>query len=186
MHEDNRKIYCDDGENLYEVSYNLKDNEVTVIATNNPQILKEYFEKIQNGNNNFSIHAVVCTKSKTHALEKAARVFKKHFEGVAEKVSDAFYEELNNREKYWYAKFIPAAKVLKLTCIKEVPVGYSHNLIFVEVDGGYHKFFAFVKAKEYDAAWENAFILFRDYINDCNDTLDYIDNENCTRASRKE
>lgn len=186
MHEDECKVHCDEGDDLYEVSYNSTSSEITTIQLTSPRILKEYFEKVRNEDDKSSICTVVCAKSETHALEKAVRVFKKHFEDVAEKISDIFYEELNNREKYWYAKFIPAAKVLKLTCIREIPVGYSHNLIFVEEEGGYPKFFAFVKAKEYDAAWEKAFVLFRDYINDCNDTLDYIDSENCTRASRKE
>ena len=67
--------------------------------------------------------------------------------------------------------------MLKLTCVREVPAEYSSNLVFVEEEGGHPKFFTFVEAKEYDAAWEKAFRLFRDYINDCNDVLDYIDSK---------
>ena len=186
MHEDGRKVYCDEGDDLYEISYNSANGGITAIKLNNPRILKEYFEKVQNEDGKSPMRVVVGAKSETHSLEKAARIFKEYFEKMAKRVSDSFYDELNNRENWWYAKFIPAAKVLKLTCIREVPVGYSHNLVFVEEEGGYPKFFAFIKAKEYNAAWEKAFILFRDYINDCNDTLDYIDSENCTRASRKE
>ena len=186
MYSDDYKIYCDEGENFYKISYNLNNNDVEVKIQNNSRVFKEYFESIINVTENSLITTLVCAKSETRALEKAARVFREHFERIAREAPNAIYQELDKRENCWYAKFIPTAKLLKLTCISEVPTGYSSNLVFVEEEGGYPKFFAFIKAKEYDAAWENAFTLFRDYINDCNDTLDYIDNENCTRASRKE
>ena len=175
MHEDECKVHCDEGDDLYEVSYNSTSSEITTIQLTSPRILKEYFEKVRNEDDKSSICTVVCAKSETHALEKAARIFKKHFEQLAEEASNAFYEELNNRVNCWYAKFIPATRILNLTCIREVPTGYSLNLVFIEEQGGYPKFFTFVEAKEYDSAWEKAFRLFRDYINSCNDTLDYID-----------
>lgn len=186
MHNDSYTVYCEEGEALYEVSYNLQDNEVAVIALAKPQIRKEYFEKVQNEGDKSLATTITCAKSEAHALEKAARVFRDYFEKMAQNVSKAIDDELDSRENWWCAKFIPVAKILKLTCIREIPVGYSHNLVFVGEEGGCPKFFTFVEAKEYDAAWEKAFRLFRDYINDCNDTLDYIDTKNCTRASRKE
>lgn len=174
----------DKEEAFYSVNYSSNSpDKVKVKKLSDARLNESYYETIILFN---SISAIVCAKSEEHALEKALQLFKDYFENISKEIPEAIYKTLNNREKVWYAKFIPATKILKLTCIKEIPVGYSHNLVFVEEEGGYPKFFAFVKAKEYDAAWENAFILFRDYINDCNDTLDYIDSENCTRASRKE
>lgn len=175
MHEDNRKVYCDEGEDFYDVHYNPENGEIEVKVLTNSKVRKEYFETIRTADDNSSLLTLVCARSETHALEKAARILKKHFEQLAEEASNAFYEELNNRVNCWYAKFIPATKTLNLTCIREVPTGYSLNLVFIEEQGGYPKFFTFVEAKEYDSAWEKAFRLFRDYINSCNDTLDHID-----------
>lgn len=186
MHKNGNVVYCEEDENFYNISYNPQTNKTTVIKLDSIELPDEYFEHICSTTDTSPTGTIVCAKSENHALERALQVFDKYFEEMSEKVSDAIYEELNNREKVWYAKFIPATKTLKLTCIREVPAEYSPNLVFVKEEGGYPKFFTFVKAKEYDAAWEKAFILFRDYINDCNDTLDYIDSENCTRASRKE
>ena len=174
---DTHNILCseDEGEAFYNVSYSpSSSNEIKVKKLPDSRLNEAYYETVLLLD---SISAVVYAKSEEHALERSTQVFKNYFENLIEAIPKAIYKELDNREKWWYAKFIPAAKVLKLTCIREIPVGYSHNLVFVEEEGGYSKFFTFIKAKEYDAAWENAFGLFRDYINDCNDTLDYIDSK---------
>ena len=174
---DTHTILCseDEGEAFYSVSYSPSfSNGVKVKKLPDARLNEAYYETVIFLG---SISAIVCAKSEEHALERATQVFKNYFENLVEEIPKAIYQELNNKEKLWYAKFIPATKTLKLTCVREVPVGYSHNLIFVEEEGGYSKFFTFVEAKEYDAAWEKAFRLFRDYINDCNDVLDYIDSK---------
>lgn len=176
MYKDNNILYSgDEKETFYSVAYNPdSSNRIRVKKLPNAGLNEAYYETIilLGG-----ISAVVCAKSEEHALEKALQLFKNYFEALAKEVPEAIYQELDNKEKWWYAKFIPATKTLKLTCIREVPVEYSSNLVFVEEEGGYPKFFTFVEAKEYDVAWEKAFRLFRDYINDCNDVLDYIDSK---------
>lgn len=174
-HLDTHDVWCseEEGEAFYTVSYAPEYlSDVVVEKLPNFGIKEIHYETVTLTD---KVSVTVCAKSEEGALEKAAKIFGEFFEKMAKKVPEAIYRELNDREKWFFASFIPSHNSLNLTCVREVPVGYSPNLVFVEEEGGYPKFFTFVKAKEYDPAWEKAFRLFRDYINSCNDTLDYID-----------
>ena len=59
--------------------YNPENGEIEVKVLTNSKVRKEYFEAIRTAADNSSLLTLVCAKSETHALEKAARIFKKTF-----------------------------------------------------------------------------------------------------------
>lgn len=167
------QVECEEGEYFYTVSYNQTDN-VKIKKLDTSKMSKIYFEKVTLIDDAF---VTVCAKSEEGALERAARLFQEFFEKMAREVPEAIYQELDNREKWFCAKLTPAMKDLNLTCIREVSVGYSPNMVFVDEASGYTRYFTFVQAGDMDDAWEKAFRLFKDYISTLQDTIGYIDSK---------
>lgn len=167
------QVECEEGEYFYTVSYNQTD-DVKIKKLDTSKMSKIYFEKVTLIDDAF---VTVCAKSEEGALERAARLFQEFFEKMAREVPEAIYQELDNGEKWFCAKFTPAMRDLNLTCVREVPITYCPNVVLTDKVSGHISYFTFIQARDMNTAWEKAFMLFKDYTNTLHDTLDYIDSK---------
>lgn len=166
-------VRCEEGESFFTISYNRVDG-VKVKRLDDLKIIKLYFENVTLID---GASVTVCAKSEEGALERAARLFQEFFEKMAREVPEAIYQELDNREKWFCAKFTPSMKDLNLTCVREVPITYCPNVVLTDKVSGHTSYFTFIQARDMNTAWEKAFRLFKDYTNTLHDTLDYIDSK---------
>lgn len=172
------QVRCGEDEHFYQVSCSLcESKDIKIKSIDLATISKTYYEHPVVTSDAQEVAVIVCTKSEEEALERAVHVFQEFFEKMAREVPEAIYQELDNREKWFCAKFTPAMKDLNLTCVREVPITCCPNVVLTDKVSGYTRYFTFIQAKDMDTAWEKAYRLFKDYTNTLQDILDYIDSK---------
>ena len=163
-HLDTHDVWCseEEGEAFYTVSYAPEYlSDVVVEKLPNFGIKEIHYETVTLTD---KVSVTVCAKSEEDALEKAAKIFGEFFEKMAKKVPEAIYRELNDREKWFFASFIPSHNSLNLTCVREVPVKYNPNLVYTDEELEVTRYFTFVQAGDVDTAKTRGYEKIKDYL----------------------